>query len=119
MGPGTPAGNWFRRYWLVVGTAKELLDVPVAVKILGEELVLFRDRGDAIGLLGLYCPHRGASLEYGDIEERGLRCPYHGWLFDVSGRCREMPAEPKDSKFREKVKHNAYPVKELGGLLFA
>ncbi len=119
VGPGTPAGEWFRRYWLVVGTVQELYDIPQAVKILGEELVLFRDPNGQIGLLGEHCPHRGSSLEYGDIEDGGLRCPYHGWLFDVHGRCLEMPAEPKDSKFCQKVKHLAYPVRELGGLIFA
>lgn len=116
---GTPAGEWFRRYWLVVGTTRELRDIPKAVKVLGEDLVLFRDANDQIGLLGLHCPHRGASLEYGDIEDGGLRCPYHGWLFDVAGRCLEMPAEPKESRFHNKVRHASYPVRELGGLIFA
>ena len=119
VGPGTPAGEWFRRYWLVVSTAHELHDIPQAVKVLGEELVLFRDQHGQLGLLGEHCPHRGTSLEYGDIEDGGLRCPYHGWLFDVHGRCLEMPAEPKDSKFCEKVKQLSYPVRELGGLIFA
>jgi len=119
VGPGTPAGEWFRHYWLVVGTVHELYDIPQAVKILGEELVLFRDPEGQIGLLGEHCPHRGTSLEYGDIEDGGLRCPYHGWLFDVRGRCLEMPAEPKDSKFCQKVKQLAYPVREFGGLIFA
>ena len=119
VGRGTPAGEWFRRYWLVVGTGKELKDIPQTVKVLGEELVLFRDESSNLGLLGLYCPHRGTSLEYGDIEDGGLRCPYHGWLFNVGGQCLEMPAEPKDSQFPQKVKHLSYPVKELGGLIFA
>ena len=119
VGRGTPAGEWFRRYWIVVGTAQELYDIPQAVKVLGEGLVLFRDQDGKVGLLGKHCPHRGTSLEYGDIENGGLRCPYHGWLFDVHGQCLEMPAEPKDSKFPEKVKHLSYPVKELGGLIFA
>lgn len=119
VGPGAPAGEWFRRYWVVVGAAHELYDIPQAVKILGEELVLFRDPSGKVGLLGEYCPHRGASLEYGDIEDGGIRCPYHGWLFDVGGRCLEMPAEAKDSQFPRKVKHLSYPVREQGGLLFA
>jgi phenylpropionate dioxygenase-like ring-hydroxylating dioxygenase large terminal subunit len=119
VGPGTPCGEWFRRYWVVVGTVQELYDIPQAVKILGEDLVLFRDPSGQVGLLGEHCPHRGASLEYGEIEDGGLRCPYHGWLFNVRGQCLEMPAEPKDSKFCEKVKHLSYPVKELGGLIFA
>ena len=119
IGPGTPAGDWFRKYWLVVGTARDLYDIPQAVKVLGEELVLFRDPIGKLGLLGLHCPHRGTSLEYGDIEDGGLRCPYHGWLFDVSGQCLEQPAEPEGSQFCRKVKHLSYPVQELGGLIFA
>ena len=118
VSPGTPAGEWFRRYWLVVGVARDLHDIPQAVKVLGEELVLFRDTNGQFGLLGEHCPHRGTSLEYGDIEDGGLRCPYHGWLFDVHGQCLEMPAEPKDSKFCQKVRHLSYPVRELGGLIF-
>jgi len=119
VGPGTPCGEWFRRYWVVVGTMQELYDIPQAVKVLGEDLVLFRDEFGNLGLLGEHCPHRGASLEYGDIENGGIRCPYHGWLFDVGGQCLEMPAEPKHSTFCQKVKHLSYPVKELGGLIFA
>jgi len=119
VGPGTPAGEWFRRYWLVVGTTRDLYDIPQAVKVLGESLVLFRDPDGRLGLVGENCPHRGTSLEYGDIEDGGLRCPYHGWLFDIHGQCLEMPAEPRDSKFCQKVKHLAYPVRELGGLIFA
>jgi phenylpropionate dioxygenase-like ring-hydroxylating dioxygenase large terminal subunit len=119
VGPGTPAGEWFRRYWVVVGTTQELYDIPQAVKVLGEDLVLFRDESGKLGLLGEHCPHRGASLEYGDIEDGGLRCPYHGWLFDVSGRCLGMPAEPGNSKFASKVRHLSYPVRELGGFIFA
>jgi phenylpropionate dioxygenase-like ring-hydroxylating dioxygenase large terminal subunit len=119
VGPGTPCGEWFRRYWVVVGTTEELYDIPQAVKILGEELVLFRDPEGKLGLIGKHCPHRGTSLEYGEIEDGGIRCPYHGWLFSVHGQCLEMPAEPKDSKFPEKVKHLSYPVRELGGLIFA
>jgi phenylpropionate dioxygenase-like ring-hydroxylating dioxygenase large terminal subunit len=119
VGPGTPAGEWLRQYWLVVGTAAELHDIPQAVKVLGEELVLFRDPTGKMGLLGLHCPHRGTSLEYGDIEDRGIRCPYHGWMFDTTGQCVEQPAEPKDSNFCQKVKHLSYPVREQGGLIFA
>jgi phenylpropionate dioxygenase-like ring-hydroxylating dioxygenase large terminal subunit len=119
VGRGTPAGEWFRRYWMAVGTTSDLHDIPQAVKVLGEELVLFRDGAGRLGLIGRHCPHRGASLEYGDIEGGGLRCPYHGWLFDVRGRCLEMPAEPPNSKFAEKVAHLSYPVNEQGGLIFA
>ncbi|MGH7825645.1 MAG: Rieske 2Fe-2S domain-containing protein [Candidatus Binatia bacterium] len=119
VGRGTPAGEWFRRYWMAVGTTKDLYEIPQAVKVLGEDLVLFRDEQGRLGLLGLHCSHRGTSLEYGDIECGGIRCPYHGWLYDVTGQCLEMPAEPKDSKFPQKVKHLSYPVKEQGGLIFA
>ena len=92
---------------------------PQAVRALGEELVLFRDDRGRIGLLGLHCPHRGTSLEYGDIEDGGIRCPYHGWLFDVDGQCLAMPAEPAERGFAGKVRHLSYPVQEQGGLLFA
>ncbi len=119
VGRGTPAGDWFRRHWLVVGTTADLRDIPQAVKVLGEELVLFRDDKDAVGLLGLHCPHRGSSLEYGDIEDGGIRCPYHGWLFDVGGQCLDMPAEAGDRSFARKVRHRSYPVRQQGGLLFA
>jgi phenylpropionate dioxygenase-like ring-hydroxylating dioxygenase large terminal subunit len=118
VGAGTPAGEWFRRYWLAVASAADLKDIPLALKILGEELVLFRDGRGEVGLLGLHCPHRGTSLEYGDVESNGIRCPYHGWLFAVSGQCLEQPAEP-DERFAAKVKHRAYPVRDQGGLFFA
>ena len=119
VGRGTPAGDWLRRYWLAVGVAGQLRDIPRAVRVLGEELVLFRDDRRRIGLLGLHCPHRGSSLEYGDNDNGGIRCPYHGWLFDVSCQCLEQPAEHEGSIFCRKVKHLSYPVAELGGLIFA
>jgi phenylpropionate dioxygenase-like ring-hydroxylating dioxygenase large terminal subunit len=119
VGPGTPAGGWFRRYWLTVSTIAELRDIPLGLKILGEDLVLFRNLKGQIGLVGMHCPHRASSLEYGDIEECGIRCPYHGWLFDVAGNCLEQPAEPKGSTYHQKIKHQSYPVRELGGLIFA
>jgi phenylpropionate dioxygenase-like ring-hydroxylating dioxygenase large terminal subunit len=118
VGRGTPAGEWFRRYWMVVSRTQDLRDIPLAIRILGEDLVLFRNQEGSIGLLGLHCPHRGTSLEYGDIEPDGIRCPYHGWLFDVTGACLEQPAEPQGSRFCEKVKHLSYPVQEMGGLIF-
>jgi len=119
VGPGTPGGQWLRNYWLAVWRSEDLKDIPQAVKILGEKLVLFRDLTGRIGLVGEHCPHRGTSLEYGDIEHQGIRCPYHGWLFDITGQCLEQPAEPRGSNFCQKVKHLAYPVRELGGLIFA
>ena len=118
VGRGTTAGEWFRRYWMVVRCAGDLRDIPVRVRVLGEDLVLFRDGQGRLGLLGLHCPHRGTSLEYGDVEPSGLRCPYHGWLFDVGGACLEQPAEPPGSMFHEKVRHLSYPVRELGGVIF-
>ena len=91
---------------------------PTPVRILGEDLILFRDGAGNPGLFGKFCPHRGTSFEYGRIEDRGISCCYHGWLFDVAGNCLDMPAEPPDSTFKDKVKHTAYPVREMGGLLW-
>ncbi|MGH7887692.1 MAG: Rieske 2Fe-2S domain-containing protein [Candidatus Binatia bacterium] len=119
VGHGTVVGEWLRRHWLVVGTTRDLRDIPQAVKVLGEDLVLFRDDKGGVGLLGLHCSHRGSSLEYGDIEDGGLRCPYHGWLFDIRGQCLDMPAEPAQRGFAHKVSHLSYPAREQGGLLFA
>ena len=92
---------------------------PTPVKILGEELVLFRDGSGKPGLIGRYCPHRNASFEFGRIEANGISCCYHGWSFDLAGNCLAMPAEPAESRFKDKVKHIAYPVREMGGLLWA
>lgn len=119
ISPNTAAGEWFRRYWVVVSRSEDLKDIPLRVKILGEELVLFRDDSARLGLLALHCSHRGTSLEYGDIECGGLRCPYHGWLYDIEGNCLEQPAEPPQSLFYKKVKQVSYPVRELGGLIWA
>jgi len=102
-----------------VGLASELYDIPQAVKIMDEELVLFRDGEGRIGLLGRHCAHRGASLEYADIENAGIRCPYHGWLYDVDGQCLEQPSEVGGKEFCAKVRQVSYPVRELGGLIFA
>ena len=121
VGPETPAGELLRRYWFPVGVASELTDdAPTQlVRILGETLVLFRDKKGRVGLLEDRCPHRGASLSYGRVEERGVACPYHGWLFDTEGNCLETPAEPCESKFRLTVKQRSYPVKKLVGLYWA
>ena len=96
VGPGTPAGELLRRYWQPVALSEELPSraAPVPVKILGEDLVLFRDDRGRAGLLGIRCSHRGTDLSYGRIEDGGLRCLYHGWLYDVEGRCLEQPGEP-------------------------
>ena len=119
-GPGTPGGALMRRYWHPIALAEELAaGAPMPIKILGEELVLFRDERGRLGLLGLYCSHRCADLSYGRIEDGGLRCLYHGWLYDVSGRCLEQPAEPPESRYRDEIRHLAYPLIERGGLIFA
>ncbi|HEY3116580.1 MAG TPA: Rieske 2Fe-2S domain-containing protein [Chloroflexota bacterium] len=118
--PGTPAGEWMRRYWQPVALLEELPPggAPVPVKLLGEELVLFRDEQGRPGLLGLHCSHRGADLSYGRLEDGGLRCIYHGWLYDVHGKCLEQPGEPAGSTFHEKIQHRAYPCVERSGAIF-
>ncbi len=118
IGPGTPAGNLLRRYWYPIAVAKELTEEnpTIFVRILGEDLVLFKDKKGRVGLVGHRCPHRLASLMYGRIEERGISCAYHGWLFDTEGNCLETPAEPAESKFHLTVKHTAYPVQKFVGL---
>jgi phenylpropionate dioxygenase-like ring-hydroxylating dioxygenase large terminal subunit len=119
-GPGTPCGDLMRRYWQPVALAEELPagGAPVRVAILGEELVLFRDDAGNPGLLGLHCSHRGTDLSYGRIEDGGLRCLYHGWLYDVCGRILQMPGEPGGGSGRDKIRHLAYPCRESGGLIF-
>ena len=123
VGPGTPMGELFRRYWLPVAATVEIEEEPVKqVRILGEDLVLYQDRQGRLGLIGDKCLHRRVSMVYGMPEENGLRCPYHGWLYDQTGQCIEQPAEDMeaaDSTFRERVKMVGYPVQELGGLIFA
>ncbi|MEE8280433.1 MAG: aromatic ring-hydroxylating dioxygenase subunit alpha [Alphaproteobacteria bacterium] len=123
VGPGTPCGEYLRRFWHPVALAADIGDVPRLTRVLGEDLVLFRDGGGKLGLLHRHCPHRGASLEYGVSEARGLRCCYHGWLFDVDGTILETPGEPPDSKAAQRLRQNlrqgAYPVRELKGLVFA
>jgi nitrite reductase/ring-hydroxylating ferredoxin subunit len=120
VGSGTPAGKLLRRYWQPVALVDELQgERPVkAVKVLGENLVFFNEKNQ-YGLLERHCPHRGADLAYGRLEDGGLRCAFHGWLFDVSGRCLETPAEPEGSRLCEHVRQKAYPVVEKSGVLFA
>jgi len=118
-GPGTPLGEYLRRFWQPVAVSRELNDLPVVVKIMGEELVVFRDMSNRVGVLELHCTHRGTSLEYGIISERGIRCCYHGWLMDVDGRILETPGEPPDSTFKDRLFHGAYPTHEFGGVVFA
>jgi 5,5'-dehydrodivanillate O-demethylase len=119
VGPGTPMGELLRRYWLPVAAA---CDVPFRtahkVRRLGEDLVLFRDAQGRLALLEERCPHRQTSLVYGCVDHEGIRCPYHGWKFDARGKCLETPAEPRSSTLRNRVSARAYPVEELGGLVF-
>lgn len=119
-GPDTPGGKLLRRYWQPIALASELPPgaAPQAITILGEQLVLFRDDADRIGLLGLNCPHRRADLSFGRVEDGGLRCLYHGWLFNIEGRCMQQPAEPSDSTYKDEVRHTAYPCREIGNLIF-
>jgi 5,5'-dehydrodivanillate O-demethylase len=119
VGPGTPGGEMLRRYWHPIAFLSELRGKPLRRRILGEDLVLFRDDRGRVGLLTLRCSHRGTSLEFGHLENGGLRCCYHGWLYDVEGRILETPGEPADSTFKERVPHPAYKVQELAGIVFA
>jgi nitrite reductase/ring-hydroxylating ferredoxin subunit len=119
VGPGTPCGEYLRRFWQPIAFSHDLADLPVAVRILGEDLVLFKDRSGRIGLLELHCAHRGASLEYGRIEERGIRCCYHGWQYDVDGTILEQPGEPPGSTFKDRFCHGAYPTLDFKGMVFA
>ncbi len=121
VGRGTPGGELLRRYWWPVAARAELDQEPTkSVRLLGEDLVLYRDASGTLGLLAERCPHRGASLVYGTPEEPGLRCPYHGWCFDETGACIEQPNEMRyRPRFREEGTTTAYPLEELGGLIFA
>ena len=120
-GPGTPMGELFRRFWMPALLAEELSEPdcpPVRIKIMGEQLVAFRDTDGKVGVLDNYCSHRRASLFFGRNEECGLRCVYHGWKFDVNGDCVDMPSEPAESNFKEKVKIKAYPAREYGSCVW-
>jgi len=122
IGPGTLMGNFFRQYWLPAIRSDELPAPdcpPLRVKLLGEELIAFRTTSGEVGLIQNACPHRGASLFFGRNEEEGLRCVYHGWKFDVAGRCVDMPSEPGESNFRSKVRAKAYPTRERNGIIWA
>jgi nitrite reductase/ring-hydroxylating ferredoxin subunit len=118
---GTPMGELFRRFWLPCAMAEEIPFPdcpPVRVKILGEELVAFRDSDGRIGLIDAYCPHRGAPLFFGRNEECGLRCVYHGWKFDVEGECVDLPSAPEGETYKEKIHLTSYPCVEAGGLIW-
>lgn len=116
--PGSPMGELMRRYWQPVCVSDELTDLPHKVRILCEDLVLFRDGMGRIGCLEPHCAHRGTSLEYGRIEAEGIRCCYHGWLYDTEGRCIDMPCEQPGYAERMDVRQPGYPVHEVGGLVF-
>ena len=118
---GTPGGELMRCYWHPVALAEEIPvgGAPVPLKIMGEELVLFRDEQGHPGLLGLHCAHRGADLSYGRLENGGLRCIYHGWLYDAQGRCLEQPGEPAGSTFHERIRQTSYPCVERADAIFA
>ena len=121
VGAGTPSGELLRRYWQPIAAAAALTEEKPKkkVRVLGEDLVLYRDRNSGYGLVGEHCSHRGTSLYYGFIEDDGIRCPYHGWKYDACGNCLEQPFENPESGFKEKIRHPAYPVEKLGGMLFA
>ncbi|HEY3116138.1 MAG TPA: Rieske 2Fe-2S domain-containing protein, partial [Chloroflexota bacterium] len=119
---GTPMGELMRRYWIPALLSSEIPSPdcpPVQVRLLGEELVAFRDSDGRIGLLDEHCSHRGTSLFYGRSEECGLRCIYHGWKYDVEGHVLDTPAEPADSNFKSKLRHPSYPTHEINGIVFA
>jgi len=119
VGPGTPCGEYMRRYWQPVAMSNELADLPLLVRMLGEDLVLFRDGRGEIGLLHRHCAHRGASLEYGIVADRGLICCYHGWQYDIDGTLLKAGSEPLESPICQNVVQGAYPTHEHEGLIFA
>ena len=119
VGPRTPAGEYLRRFWHPVAHSEDLKDLPVAIRILGEDLVIFRDLKGRIGLLMRHCAHRGTSLEYGIVEQRGIRCCYHGWHFDIDGRSLDTPGEPAQSTIKDRLCIGAYPTIEYHNLVFA
>ena len=120
VGPGTPGGELLRRYWQPICPVTDIDDEhpKKRVRLLGEDLVLFRDAKGQYGLVGEQCSHRGTSLYYGFVQEGGIRCPYHGWLYDATGKCVEQPFEPANSLMRHTIRHSAYPVEALAGLLW-
>jgi len=121
VGPGTIMGGLFRQYWLPVVPVADLAEPggrPLRVKLLGEELVLFRTHAGQVGLIGAYCPHRLAPLYFGRVEDEGIRCAYHGWKFGPNGKCIEMPNVPPEQQFMDEVQHAGYPCVEKGGIIW-
>src|SRR5215211_5186369 len=122
VGPGTPMGEAMRRYWMPALLSEELPGPdsdPLRVRLLGEDLIAFRDTNGQVGLIQNNCPHRGASLFFGRNEEAGIRCVYHGWKFDADGTCTDMPNEPAESDFKHKVRAVAYATHEAAGAVWA
>ena len=121
VGPGTLMGGLFRQYWIPVTPAADVQEPggrPIRVKLLGEDLVLFRAKNGELGLIGSFCPHRLGPLFFGRVEEEGLRCPYHGWKFTAGGKCLEMPNVPAELSFTDEIHHPAYPCVERGGIVW-
>src|SRR5438477_7991473 len=121
VGLGSPMGALIREYWIPALISEELPTPdcpPMRVRLLGENLIAFRSTSGAPGIFAHACPHRGASLFFGRNEEDGLRCVYHGWKFDVTGQCVDMPSEPAESNFKGKIKAVAYPCRERGGVVW-
>src|SRR5438445_4205158 len=122
VGPGTPMGDLMRQYWMPAIRTDELPSPdcpPVRIRLLGENLIAFRTTSGKVGLIQNACPHRGASLFFGRNEEEGLRCVYHGWKFELSGQCVDMPSEPAESNFKTKIRATAYPCNERNGIIWA
>src|SRR5438552_7680281 len=121
VGPGTPMGDLMRQYWMPAVRSDELPAPdcpPVRIRLLGENMIAYRATSGAVGLIQNHCPHRGASLFFGRNEEAGLRCVYHGWKFDLTGQCIDMPNEPAESNFKAKVRAIAYPCVEAAGIVW-
>jgi phenylpropionate dioxygenase-like ring-hydroxylating dioxygenase large terminal subunit len=121
VGPGTPMGNLFRQFWLPLTLPEQLPEPdcePARLRLLGEDLVAFRDTNGQVGVVDAFCPHRRAPLYFGRNEECGLRCVYHGWKFDTQGTCVDMPSEPADSNFKDKVRVKSYPAREFGDTIW-
>src|SRR5205807_2426644 len=121
VGRGQPMGELFRHFWLPLTLSEQLAERdgdPVRLRLLGEDLVVFRDTNGQIGAVGAFCPHRRAPLFFGRNEESGLRCVYHGWKFDTTGACVDMPSEPAESNFKTKVRIGAYATQESGGIIW-
>ena len=118
IGPGTPMGELLRRYWHPVGCSEFVTAKPARVKVMGEELVLYRGASGETHLMQLRCAHRSVALDYGRVEGECIRCPYHGWLYDKTGQCLEQPAEPEGSSFKEKIRLKAYKTQEYSGVVW-